>query len=220
MAVTLGASASVDFGTVYDVPQTGAHGRHHRQGVERSRWAHRDEVGQRRDDRTIIQLAMLRQRTTPLGHQAIRIDAEHPTDGDRRRRRRDAAPDRRAVYRKRDAGNLGRWGASLDDDVLLRWLPATASGASQGEVQVGFETDESINGLAADYAELAVWLEAVPDWVILGYGKGMSPRYYRSNGALYCPLVHTGYLVNEWAATGGTNSSGTNGVHPAMYYPG
>jgi hypothetical protein len=99
--------------------------------------------------------------------------------------------------------------------------PANASGGTQGEVALGFESDESINGMAGDYAEFAIWLEAVPDWMAIAYGKGLSPRGYRQNGALYCPLSNTSQLVNEWASgSDGTNTSGTNAAHPSMYFPG
>jgi hypothetical protein len=86
-------------------------------------------------------------------------------------------------------------------------------------LEVGRETDESVDGVDGDYSELAVWVSAVPDWVAIAYGKGMSPRFYRTTMAICSPLLNTttAGLLDTCAGTAGTNTSGTDAAHPTVY---
>jgi len=86
-------------------------------------------------------------------------------------------------------------------------------------LQIGHNTNLGFDGVDGDYAEFAQWVEFVPDWVAIAYGKGMSPMLYRQNGLFYMPLTNTSGLRDVWGGNLGTNTAGTDAVHPRMYYP-
>lgn len=108
------------------------------------------------------------------------------------------------------ASSLWFGGLSAGDTVL----------AGADHVQAGHETLEATDGINGEYSELAIWGEAVPDWVARAYGLGFSPGIYRKNGLFYCPAWNTSYLIDQWGGFNGTNSSGTTVAHPSVQYLG
>ena len=92
---------------------------------------------------------------------------------------------------------------------------------SGSPVEVGYNSTRSAVPLDGDYGEVAIWSEKIPNWVAIGYGNGMSPAMYRTNGILYAPLINinTDGLRDVWGGLLGTNTSGTAAAHPSMYRP-
>lgn len=87
-------------------------------------------------------------------------------------------------------------------------------------LEIGYESNEGVNAVPGDYSEYALWTEVVPDWVCEAYGKGLSPRAYRTaNSKQYLPMVNTSTFVDEWSGFVGTNTGGTSAPHPSMYLP-
>lgn len=89
-----------------------------------------------------------------------------------------------------------------------------------GPIYIGREEDQAADGLDADYSEFAAYSSYVPDWVCEAYGKGFSPDTYIATRIFYVRLTNTSDLTDHMGALGGTNTSGTNAVHPAMFYRG
>lgn len=136
------------------------------------------------------------------------------------------------------AGDLLRFlitwdGSAAVDDSMKFWVNgveeanvAWVGGTNQaslrnaiGDVFVGREQASGNDGVDGQYSEVAIWDHIVPDWVAIAYGKGMSPRFYRTGGILYCKMVNTGYLIDEWGGNDGTNTGGVSAAHPRVYYP-
>lgn len=87
-------------------------------------------------------------------------------------------------------------------------------------VQLGHETDEAIDGVDGDYAELAIWDVVVPNWFAIAYTThGLSPRFCRNGGILYAPLWNTGTLNDEWGGIAGAQVGAANAAHPRVFYP-
>lgn len=90
--------------------------------------------------------------------------------------------------------------------------------------QIGYNSTRSANCLDGEYSEVALWFgygvgpSTVPDWVLISYGLGMSPAFWRTPG-IYMPLYNTSSLRDRWDGNAGTNSSGTDASHPRMYNP-
>lgn len=93
-------------------------------------------------------------------------------------------------------------------------LPASPSAA----LEIGADAGANA-GAKAEYSDAAVWKESIPDWMAIAYGQGFSPLFYRPNLAFYCPLLTINKLNDLVVGTAGTNTSGTDVGHPAMYYP-
>lgn len=96
--------------------------------------------------------------------------------------------------------------------------PSTLA-SSTNKLTVGHEIEPSLDAVDGDYSEFAIWDHKVPDWVAAGYGKGMSPGYYRRGGLLYSKLANTGYLRDEWGGINPTGTGDANAIHPSMYRP-
>jgi hypothetical protein len=87
-------------------------------------------------------------------------------------------------------------------------------------LQIGHETDEAEDGTDGDFAEVAVWVQAIPDHVAISYGQGFSPQFFRQYlGAFYAPLLNTNTegLRDVWGGILGTNTAGTSASHPPVY---
>lgn len=98
---------------------------------------------------------------------------------------------------------------------------ATITATNQGDSSVVCGRIEPSGGEAftSTYSELAIWDHYVADWVCIGYGKGMSPRFYPHGALFHAPMWNTSHLVEWYSGTSGTNTSGTSAAHPSMYYP-
>lgn len=96
---------------------------------------------------------------------------------------------------------------------------STQTGTSTTPVEIGRGIDELVDGLDADYSEVAAWSTYVPDWFCEAYGKGYSPDFYLPSRIFYAPLFNTSHLLDRQGGVAGTNSSGTDAAHPSMLYP-
>jgi hypothetical protein len=95
----------------------------------------------------------------------------------------------------------------------------TSLGNSTTTVEVGSESDETLDAVDGNYSEFAMWNHNIPNWVKIAYGKGMSPAYYRNGGLLYSRLANTGFLRDEWGGVNPTSSGVANAAHPITFYP-
>ena len=92
---------------------------------------------------------------------------------------------------------------------------------SDSALKVGHRGYAAANAFGADYGEPAIWNHRVPDWVLEGYGNGMSPRFYREGGIVHSSLrsLKGEDLADQWNRNDGTNTGGTNSAHPRVFYP-
>lgn len=106
---------------------------------------------------------------------------------------------------------------------LVAWVGSsnvTSMLNSSTSVQVGHETDETVDGIDADYSEFAMFSRVLSNAECEAYGKGFSPALFsQANRILYAPLINTSSLQDRWGGITGTNSSGTNAAHPGVIYP-
>lgn len=87
---------------------------------------------------------------------------------------------------------------------------------STSKVRVGAWTA----GARGDYAEVAIYNQALPASSLIAYGKGLSPRFIPSTGRiLYAPLVSSTSLIEEWSRNPITLSSMDTAPHPSMLRP-
>lgn len=127
----------------------------------------------------------------------------------------------RVVTKVNPPSNVGAiWvnGAAEAIDVFLASNNLTILNSIRS-VQVGHETDEAVDGVDADYSEVAIWPEYVPDWFCGAYGRGFAPSFYRRNLIFYAPLINTSHLREVARGVLGTNTAGTDAAHPSMLYP-
>ena len=122
------------------------------------------------------------------------------------------------------------WDAALDDieiwvngvleaDAVWQAAPGpTAMRTTNAPHRVG-DSNGSVVALGGEYSEVAVWNHVVPQWFREAYGKGLSPRFYRKGGILYCPLWNTGHLIDQWGGMNGTPTGAVSAAHPRVYYP-
>lgn len=96
---------------------------------------------------------------------------------------------------------------------------AEFDGAELNVTQIGREQDENVAGVVGEYSEWAMWSAKVPDWVAEAYGKGMSPRFYRTNGMVYIPGLVNGTHRDEFLGQQVTVTSMAAAAHPSVLYP-
>lgn len=83
-------------------------------------------------------------------------------------------------------------------------------------VELGRETDESINGVDGDYSEWAIWSAALADAVCLDLSNGRLPECYPTNGFMYWRGATITDLADRFGANVLTQSGGSNATHPTM----
>jgi hypothetical protein len=129
---------------------------------------------------------------------------------------------------------MGVWVAD-PTNLMEIWI----NGVSQSLVSAGFDSNTTSlvdsptavqaggvptispnDGMFGQYSEAAIWVENVPTWVKEGYGKGMSPAFYRNaNSVCYCKGPNINNMVDEWSGFVGAISNATDANnHPSMYY--
>ena len=104
---------------------------------------------------------------------------------------------------------------------LTSWFSNTCTSLNDASsaVQFAHETVGANAGLDGDYSEMAIWDHYIPDWMAVGYGKGLSPGHYGKGGILYVRGANTSDLMDRWGKNTITNSGGANAAHPGVIYP-
>ncbi len=87
-------------------------------------------------------------------------------------------------------------------------------------VEIGFETDESADGMIGEYSEAALWKEEVPNHIAEALSNGMSPMFWPQNLLMYAPLWNAGFDNDVIGQVNPTiNGSVGTASHPGIWYP-
>jgi hypothetical protein len=108
----------------------------------------------------------------------------------------------------------------LQVDATLSGAAVTTMQQVDQPVAIGYNNATFEDGVDGAYSEVAIWDHVVPDWVIQGYTKGMSPAFYRHGGLFYAPCWNDTAVPELWSHWGSaTNTAGTASAHPRVFYP-
>lgn len=114
-------------------------------------------------------------------------------------------------------------GTQVSVSVWNSWNNSPASIYDSAEaLHIGRRQQEALDGLDADYSEVAAYTAYLSDSDMAAYGQGFSPDLLAQgpeNRVVYLPLLNTSDLTDPWSGIAGTLTGGADADHPPMIYP-